>query len=641
MVTARLGSLLAIALGLGACDYGDNITPFTIGGPAIDGITIPKFEQPLFIPPVMAPTGAGDGGTEFRIAARQFRQQVLPPPMPVTTVWGYGRADDLETFSYPGPTMETRSNFPVRVTWINELVDINGRYLPHLLPVDSTIHWADPGSDGGGEHEHTQEGALYTGPVPIVTHVHGAHSFDHSDGHPEAWYLPDANNLPPDFAPIGPRYQSQVDVGRGAAVFDYPLDEDAATLWYHDHTLGMTRVNVYAGLAGMWIIRDGTDDTMNLPGPAPRLGDPEGTRYYEVPLVIQDKTFTEEGELFYPSSRTDFDGYTGPFIPESDVPPIWGPEFIGNAIVVNGRTWPFLEVEPRLYRFRLLNASDARTLIMAFDRAGLDFVQIGGDGGRMFGAPARHTQLTVGPAERYDVLVDFSSLAVGDVVTLLNLGPDEPWGGPSPVDGPQEPADPNTTGLIMQFRVVPLTADGRPGALPTAFAPAPVLTPTAPPRDLLLRELSVPGDFPSHVLLGTVAMGPLLWTDPTTEIIREGDTEVWRVANTTPDAHPIHIHLVDFQVLDRIPFDDEGLVAAEAAFLAGTGPAPVLDDFLTGPPVSISSNEASAKDTVMMLPGTVTRLVARFDRAGSYVWHCHIIEHEDNEMMRPLEIVPR
>lgn len=647
-LSPRLGAALAIALGVGACDYGDNIQPATgIGGPPIDPLLIPKFEQPLFIPPVMAPTGAGDAGTEYRIAVRQFRQQVLPPSMPTTIVWGYGRDGDPDSFSYPGFTMETRSNFPVRVTWINELMDAAGNYLPHLLPVDSTIHWADPGSGGHGAHDHssgddnTQLGALYTGPVPTVTHVHGAHSFAHSDGHPEAWFLPDANDIPNGFALRGPTYQSQAEVGPGEAVFDYPLDEDAATLWYHDHTLGMTRVNIYAGLVGMWNIRDNNDEILNLPGPAPRLGDAVDTRYYEIPLVIQDKTFAENGQLWYPSSRSEYDGYTGPYIPDSEVPPIWGPEFIGNAIVVNGRTWPFLEVEPRLYRFRMLNGSDARTLIATFDRAGIDFVQIGSDGGFNWGAPVRHTQLTMGPAERYDVLVDFSSLAPGEVVTMLNIGPDDPWGGPNPTDGPQDPADPNTTGQIMQFRVVPLTAAGRPGTIPSVLTPAPVMAPTAPQRDLLLRELSVPGDFPTHVLLGTVAQGPLFWTDPTTENIKVDDTEMWRVANTTDDAHPIHIHLIDFQVLDRIPFDADGLKAAQDAFAAGTGPVPNLDDFLTGPPVPVEAGLAGPKDTIVMYPGTVTRLVGTFDRVGSYVWHCHIIEHEDNEMMRPLEIVPR
>lgn len=617
----------------------------------MDPMMIPKFVEPLVIPGVMPPTSESPEGTEYRIAVRQFQQQVLPRPMPMTTVWGYGRAGDPlpgsdvpSTFHYPGLTVETRSNEPVRVLWSNELVDDEGRFLPHIVPVDATIHWADPGhSDEPGTHDHGDENPLYTGPVPTVTHVHGAHSFDHSDGHPEAWYLPDATNLPPGFSAQGPRFRTQADVGAGAALFEYPQDEDAATLWYHDHSLGITRVNIYAGLLGYWLIRDEHEDSLNLPGPAPRLGDPEGTRYYEIPLVIQDKTFGENGELWYPSSRTQYDDYPGPFIPESEVPPIWGPEFIGNAIVVNGRTWPFHEVEPRLYRLRLLNGSDARTLIMQFDRAGIPFIQIGGDGGFRFDMPVEQASLILGPAERLDVLVDFSQLGVGDTVTLLNVGPDDPWGGPD-ADPPQDPADPETTGQIMQFRVAAPTGEGTPGRVPEVLPPAVPLEPTVPPRDLLLRELAVTQDsqdYPTHVLLGTVALGPLFWTDPTTEVIRLDDTEIWRVANTTDDAHPIHIHLIDFHILDRIPFDADGLRAAQDAFAAGTGPAPVLDDFITGPPMPIATIEQAPKDTVIMMPRTITRLIARFDRVGSYVWHCHIVEHEDNEMMRPLEIVPR
>ncbi len=487
-----------VVLMLASCRSDDNERRL---GPPMDPSTIPKFDQPLAIPRVMPPS-SDINADEYRIAARQFQQQVLPPPMPATTVWGYGRDGDSSTFSYPGPTVETRGNRPVRVTWVNGLVDDEKRFLPHLVPVDSTIHWADPGgthtTDG---HNHDREDALYTGPVPMVTHVHGAHSFDHSDGHPEAWFLPDATDIPAGFVRQGPHYTTQADVRTGAAVYDYPQDEDATTLWYHDHSLGITRANIYAGLAGFWLIRDEFEDQLDLPGPAPRLGDAPDTRYYEVPLVIQDKTFAKDGSLWYPSSRTDYDGYTGPFIPGSDVPPIWGPEFIGNAMLVNGRAWPFLEVEPRLYRFRILNASDARTLIMSLDQSGIDFIQIGADGGFMFGPPARQTELLLGPAERVDVLVDFSSLSAGDTVTLLNTGPDDPWGGP---DADQDPADPTTTGQIMQFRVVPLTTAGNAGTIPTTLLRRPTLQPTAPDRDLLLAELDVDDMYPTHVLLGTV-----------------------------------------------------------------------------------------------------------------------------------------
>ena len=633
----------ALALGIllfgvaAGCDDDDD-------APArLDARSIPKFAQPLPIPPVMPPSGMDGEVTEYRIATRQFRQQVLPPPLPATTVWGYGRAGDplpgegvQSTFHSPSATVEARSGAPVRVTWTNGLTDGDGEFLPHLLPVDSTLHWADPGGAGHDDHDHGEDGARYTGPVPIVTHVHGAHSFDHSDGHPEAWFLPDATNIPEGFALRGPTYRTQREDGPGTAVFEYPHDEPATTLWYHDHTLGMTRVNVYAGLAGFWIVRDEAEEALGLPGPAPRLGDPEGTAYYEIPLAIQDRSFTEDGELFYPGSRTEFGDYDGPFVPDSEVPPIWNPEVFGDVMLVNGAAWPLLEVEPRLYRFRVLNACDSRTLILSFDDPSVSISLIGSDGGLLGGAPVPLETLVVGPAERYDVLVHFSNLAEGDSVTLLNTGPDEAWGGPD-ASPPQDPADPQTTGLVMQMRVIAPRSAGT--TAPTTLLP-PLELPetTLPPRDVVLIEETTTGDAPVHVMLGTVREGALPWSAPPTEVIGLGDTEIWRIANTTGDAHPIHLHLIQFRILDRIPFDADGFSSAQAAWLAGEGPLPSLDDFITGSASPPEPQEGGLKDTVIAYPGTLTRFVGTFDRAGQYVWHCHIIEHEDNDMMRPLVI---
>ena len=253
--------------------------------------------------------------------------------------------------------------------------------------------------------------------MPIVTHLHGAHTTPESDGYPEAWYLPSATNVPPTYAMRGTLFDQfdRTNTEPGTAVFQYPNDQRATTLWYHDHTLGITRLNVYAGLAGFYLIRGGPDDlpTGVLPGPAPAAGDPPGMRYYEIPIVIQDRSFKADGSLFYPDNRAYFEGLQPeqlriPFISEetvpaegvpqgdhddiggagaahgrrvSDIPPIWNPEFFGNAIMVNGRTWPYLEVEPRRYRFRLLNGSNSRFLVLRFNREDLSFWQIGNDGG--------------------------------------------------------------------------------------------------------------------------------------------------------------------------------------------------------------------------------------------------------------------
>ncbi|HLZ38404.1 MAG TPA: hypothetical protein VKP64_11775, partial [Mycobacteriales bacterium] len=232
----------------------------------------------------------------------------------------------------PAFTMEARHGCRVKVRWINDLVDKEGRFLPHLLPVDQTLHWANPPGGTTGRDSHGSDPTPYTGPVPLVTHVHGNHTFDYSDGYAEAWFLPDASDIPPGYATTGSFYEFfrasspyGAQWGAGNAVFDYPNDQRAGTQWYHDHTLGMTRLNVYAGSAGFYLLRGGPDDLPPgiLPGPAPSVGDPAGTRYYEIPLAIQDRSFTSDGSLFYPDSRALFtDHFPGPYAPETDVPPI-------------------------------------------------------------------------------------------------------------------------------------------------------------------------------------------------------------------------------------------------------------------------------------------------------------------------------
>jgi FtsP/CotA-like multicopper oxidase with cupredoxin domain len=399
----------------------------------------------------------------------------------------------------------------------------------------------------------------------------------------------------------------------------------------------MTRVNVYAGMAGFWLIRDDTEDSLNLPGPAPVLDDAPDTRYYEVPVVIQDRSFNEDGSLFYPASREFFDGYSGPYIPESMVSPIWNPEFFGDTIVVNGRTWPYLEVEPRLYRFRLLNGTNARFLILKADTP-LDFHVIGIDGGLLPDQPIVLDQLLMAPGERMDVIVDFSSFEPGDEIILLNQGPDEPFGG-LPVE---TLANPETTGQIMQFRVVEATDAGSSGEIPVTLPAIDRLTTDLPIRSITLNEEmshaeNMEDAVPVEALLGTDAEGPLEWHSPITENPMVNDVELWQFVNLTGDAHPLHLHMVMFQVVERIPFDADAYAEAQGTYLsgdrAGTPPNPL--DFATGDPILPNSWESGWKDTVIANPGQITRIIARFDLEGLYVLHCHILEHEDNEMMRP------
>ena len=465
-----------------------------IPGGTLDPTLVPKFKTPMLIPPVMprADTIVQRGGKNvdyYEISMRQFAQQILPASLPKTTVWGYGANTaqsnrGLLIHNAPSLTIEAMWNRPVRVKWINELVDGNGAFLPHLLPVDPTLHWANP--PGGADHRDsrptfTTTPGPYTGPVPIVTHVHGAVGVaDDSDGYAEAWYLPAAKDLPAGYATEGTWYEFfagkaatayGVEWGPGFATFQYPNENRASTIWYHDHALGMTRLNVYAGPAGFFIIRGGPhgDDAVrdrrtggkaSLPGPAPRENDkfPPNKRYREIPIAIQDRSFNADGSLFYPDTREFFDEIAGPYIPDTDLSPIWNPEFFGNMIMVNGNTWPFQTVERRRYRFRFLNGCQSRFLMLDFSEIpGVEVWQIGNEGG-FLAAPVNLTavnghHLFMGLAERADTIVDFTNVPVGSYV-LRNIGPDEPFGGGEPPDD-FDVADPDTTGQIMRFDVVP------------------------------------------------------------------------------------------------------------------------------------------------------------------------------------------
>jgi len=657
-----------------------------IPGASLAPMDIPKYLTPLLIPPVMPRAGviAQRGGKPidyYEISMRQLSQQVLPAGLPETTVWGYGalsreRDRGLLLHHAPSLTIEAQRNRPVRVKWINELVDAEGNYLPHLLPVDPTLHWANPpggiaGRDTRPHFESTP--GPYTGPVPIVTHVHGAIGVgDESDGYAEAWYLPSADDIPAGYATEGTWYdffagkalaRYGVDWGPGFATFQYPNANRASTIWYHDHALGMTRLNVYAGPAGFYIVRGGPDDVVLdtrdgsagvLPGPAPKANDkfPPNKTYYEIPIAIQDRSFNDDGSLFYPDTRAFFDEIVAPYLPaggeggHEGFSPIWNPEFFGNTIMANGNTWPFQVVEQRRYRFRFLNGCQSRFLILDFnDVPGAEVWQIGNEGG-FLAQPVNMTadhdnRIVMGLAERADVIVDFTNVPVGNHV-LANVGPDEPFGGGEPgFDFPV--ADPATTGQVMEFRVVPAAAVDP--TTPPNFLQLPALTPLPAPirtRPLALIEKMGMGEEadgeqvegPLEAVLGTVEAGmpvDYMWMDQVTENPGIGDTEVWEFYNTTGDAHPMHVHEVTFEVVNR-----EGLIMVQAeeeeVFQLPLTP----NGTVTGP----EPWETGFKDTVIAYPGQVTRIKATFGTPGQFVWHCHIVEHEDNEMMRPFRIGP-
>ncbi len=641
-------------------------------GGTLDPASVTKYVTPLLIPPVMPRAGTLlQGGKQvdyYEISMKQFQQQILPAGLPATTVWGYGAVKSaskkgLLLHNAPSLTIEARANRPVRIKWINDLMDGQGNYLPHLLPVDPTLHWANPpGGTIGRDTRPTfaETPPSYTGPVPMISHVHGAVGVgDESDGYPEAWYLPIANNIPEGYAAEGTWYdyfkgkaaqKFGAAWGPGFATFQYPNKNRASTIWYHDHTLGMTRLNVYAGPAGFFLVRGGPsgdgavlDSRFGtpavLPGPAPKETDrfPFSKPYYEIPIAVQDRAFNTDGSLFYPSSREFFDDFAGPFIPETEVSPIWNPEFFGNMMMVNGNTWPFLNVEQRRYRLRFLNGCDSRFLILDFSNIpGVEVWQIGNEGG-FLAAPVNltatngnHVLITL--AERADLIVDFTHVPQGRYV-LGNAGPDEPYNG-----GPFEPADIDSTGQIMEFRVGPALAPDP--TTPQQFLVLPPITPLpveTATRHLALLEKAdtdpeIGFDGPLAAMLGYVMDDGMpmhqMWMEPVTENPMPGDTEVWEFYNFTMDAHPMHVHEVTFEVVNR-----QSLLEGEPGMAA-------MPAQLVGEPTAPEAWESGFKDTVIAYPMSVTRIRAKFSNPGTYVWHCHIVSHEDNEMMRPYRIGP-
>jgi spore coat protein A len=458
----------------------------------------------------------------YRLALRQVEAKVHRDVKP-TRFWGIGS-------SFPGPTLETRTGQGMLVEWANELPTV------HPLPIDHNIH--------GAESDKPD--------VRSVIHLHGAKVPPESDGYPESWFVP----------------------GKSAISF-YPNNQDAALLWYHDHTLGINRLNVFAGLMGLCIIRDPVEDALNLPKGA-----------YEVPLVLCDRMFDLDGQLYYPVSAH-------PKTP-------WVPEFFGNVILVNGKILPYLDVEPRKYRFRVLNAANGRFFHLTFG-SGQGFHQIGTDQGLM-NAPVALNRLSLAPGERADLIVDFSGQP-GEQIIVKN--------------------DFNLP--VMQIHVAK-TIVTDPSALPPTLRSVPKLAESlaVKTRRLTLGEVDDPFQYPMSMLLNDTH-----WKMPVTETPMLNSVEIWELVNLTDDSHPIHLHLVRFQVLDRRPFD------AYAYQFHNTLR-------YRGPAVAPDPSETGWKDTVRADPGMITRIIVPFEGyPGRYVWHCHILEHEDNEMMRPFDVVAK
>ena len=616
-------------------------------------------------------------------------------PVP-TTVWGYG---DNKIYTWPGRTFEVRSYETLEVKWENRLIDALGAPLPYILTgkdntsvgygdytgrsvVDTNLHWAY------SLHGY-QQYSLATDGVPIVPHVHGGHSDFQFDGNPEFFFSPG-------WGVRGPQWVEKK--------YLYDNSQPAGTVWYHDHALGITRLNVYTGMAGFYIIRDDFDTGLaGNPLDLPAFP-------YEAAFAIQDKMFKDNGELFYPAFPGDpfYDDFiTGE---SATLPPALFPgggptglaEFFGDHMVVNGVIWPQMNVEPRNYRLRFLNGCDSRFLAAQFFEvpAGatdfttatgpLPFTVIGSDQG-LASSPTTVDTLLMETGSRYDVIFDFKNVAFGNRVIMKNIGGDEPFGGDIP--GPQVFGE---TDRIMAFDVNQPLDTAIPDVTPVgiAFGPMvglptrtrkvalfegkdefgrlqPLLGTAEPATDFAGNPINWPAT-PEYASVGLVGQmeGSIAWHSPTTENPALNSTEEWEIWNVTGDAHPVHLHLVHFEVLGRQEIvwdsnvDEDGFIP-DGSTPAGDGtylvPQPTVQhNSVAGDPATYGVGfrivnptatgialpqpaeyvENAPKDMVTALPGQVTRIKATFDKPGRYVWHCHILSHEDHEMMRVLYVGP-
>jgi spore coat protein A len=490
--------------------------------PFVDEMPLPERAQPI------SPAHPN----KLRITMREIHAKVhrdLPP----TRQWSYGD-------TALAPLIDVHVGHPLYVEWVNRLPT------QHFLPIDHSLH-------GCGRDLPD---------VRTCVHLHGGHTPSKDDGQPDDWYTPG-----------------------NSRICTYPLEQEAATLWYHDHAMGLNRLNMYAGLFGMALLRDPAEDALYLP-----------SGKYEIPLLLYDRQLTTDGQLLYPNSGD----------PEHP----WVSEFLGGCIFVNGKIRPYFEVEPRLYRFRLLNAANSRFFALSLTNK-QPFHQIGIDQG-LLAAPVKLASLELAPAERADLLIDFSQ-AAGQHLHLIN--------------GAFE---------ILEFRVAKTVSahSSKPHydvqeATDTASLPATLRTIKRIPESSAIKTRTIT----LNEYLDKIGNSMLMllnrkhWHEPVTETTKLNSTEIWEFVNLTEDLHPMHLHLVRFQILDRRVFDvfdyqnDKGVR-------------------YIGPPVLPEPNESGWKDVVKCPAGMITRIIVRFEGyPGKYLYHCHILEHEANDMMRPFEVI--
>ncbi len=700
-----------------------------------------QFVDPL---PGLHVIDATGSETNIDLRMEEFRSPVMPTGfVPAnlaayngTLVWGYKDMAGQTATSYIGPVIVAERDVPTKIKFINNLGTTDTSLLPFWkTATDQTLHWADPNLTYPNPPL-----TPYSGPIPAVPHLHGGEIPPELDGGPDAWFYDPtlAAGAYAGYATEGHAYHNYLGAANdGSATYRYPNTQEAAPIWFHDHLLGMTRLNVYAGLAGAYLLID----PGAYPGNLPEL----------IPLVIQDRMFDVDGELLFPNVGIN---------PEH---PFWIPEFVGDTIVVNGKVWPFKAVGRQRYQLLFLNGSNARAYDMFLQDTvsgvkGPPMWVIGTDGGYLDAPvpidPNLKQTLVVMPGERYTVIVDFNDPAWLTSITnayaamtlpvpaTLNLTLRNTARTPFPDGGSTAQS---TTGRIIQFQVnmaTPATDTSYdPSAVAATVRTTPMVRLPGTPqgaainytpgtenvqqlRRLTLNEVMAAGG-PLEVLVnntlwdgfmpgGTTRADFTLYTPPGTteeyyysEIPQEGQTEVWELINLTADAHPIHLHLVQFQLINRQVFDvlaynaiynlafpgDAGTGLPASVYMAAWGPPldyntglwrgatpaplglvtagnkpgtadPVVGGnpdpaaTLVGLPIPPLPQEEGWKDTVIAYPGEITRITVRWaptdiseaalysaryfpfnpDGGHGYVWHCHIIDHEDNEMMRPTQI---
>lgn len=570
-----------------------------------------KYVDPLPMPMTAIPDPSVYPGADYYDITMRPGTWRFHRDLGAATVWGYWAAnpDDLSKpigMGYLGPTINATLDRPTVMKSRNE------------LPTTHMFQYVVDQIRSGNNELTPMPPPPYRTELPFpenvnvwnVVHKHGGYTAPQSDGMPKQSFSPDGVH--------GESY-STLDPSRvepNEAIFGYTNHEHSSMLWYHDHGMGLTSVNVYAGLAALYFIRDPADEGLGLPQDE-----------FEVPLILQDRTFHPDGSLAY--TMTEREG--------EDTP------------IVNGKAYPFLAVEPRRYRLRILNASNERFWRLRFDvprgvlpQPTLPFWLIGTDGG--FRAPLRMLNFLFASAERYDLIVDFSAMPMGTNITLTNYN--------APVHFP-EGVGPEIT-EIMQFQVTkPLSSPDR--TTPPDRLNLPAVEPIEVSRHTRRREFVVY----QHEIFTTMTFNATPFAAPSEDFIEAGSTEIWEYINPNHDAHPMHVHLVNFQVLNRQPIDAAGYQAAYENWLDGgrrRQDKPLLADYLTGPPVPPDPDEALArKDTVKAYSEMVTRIVvdgfepptetiAGIPGSGTefpatYIHHCHILEHEDDDLMRPWTIV--